>query len=236
MTHPQPSARPDEIARFDRLAAQWWDPAGPMRPLHAMNPLRVDWINRRLGAPKRLLDIGCGAGIAAETLARLGHQVLGIDAAGEAIAAAQAHAEGQHLPLAYRQATPEQLLTEPPRFEVITALEVIEHVANPETFLKTLANLLEPGGTLFLSTLNRTPQSLLVAKLGAEYLLRLLPIGTHDWTRFLTPAELATTATKANLRLQETAGLTYNPRTQQWQQSKNLTINYIAKLHPTATR
>lgn len=226
------SVRADEIARFDRLAARWWDPAGPMRPLHAMNPLRVGWIDARLPPRQRVLDVGCGAGLASEALAQLGHDVLGIDAAGEAIAAAKAHAAGQDLPLAYRITTAESLLTEGARFQAIAALEVIEHVTDPARFLQTLAALLEPGGTLFVSTLNRTAQSLLVAKLGAEYVLRLLPIGTHEWARFVPPVELAKAARDASLRLAETAGMTFDLRTRTWRTSHDLSINYIAMLRP----
>ena len=220
----------DEVDRFDRLAAQWWDPAGPMRPLHAMNPLRVGWIDRRLGGPRRLLDIGCGAGIAAEALARLGHDVLGLDAAGEAIEAARTHAAGEDLPLEYRAGSAEALAEDGARFEAITALEVIEHVADPTGFLRTLAALLEPGGTLFVSTLNRTARSMLVAKLGAEYVLRLLPVGTHDWSRFVTPVELGAAARAAGLRLRETAGMSYDPMRRTWRESRDLSINYIARL------
>ena len=172
-------AAPAEVARFDALAARWWDPHGPMAPLHAMNPLRVGWITARLRTPVRLLDVGCGAGLAAEALARRGCSVLGIDAAGETLAAGRAHAAGQALDVAYRQATTGELVREGQRFAAITALEVIEHVPDPAGFLRDLASLLEPGGRLFMSTINRTARSLLTAKLGAEYVLRLLPVGTH---------------------------------------------------------
>lgn len=220
----------DEVARFGRLAARWWDPAGPMRPLHAMNPLRVGWIDRRLGGPVRLLDVGCGAGLAAEALARRGHAVLGIDAAGEAIDAARAHAAGQELPLAYRVATAEDLRAEGMRVPAITALEVIEHVPDPGAFLATLRDLLAPRGLLFVSTLNRTLRSLAVAKIGAEYVMRLLPPGTHDWRRFITPAELARHGRRAGLRLADSAGMTYDPLRGMWRESHDLGVNYIAAL------
>ena len=231
------SVRQDEIDRFDRLAARWWDPAGPMRPLHAMNPLRTAWIDRRVraataGRPTAILDIGCGAGLAAEALAGMGHQVLGLDAAPDVIAAARAHAAGQALPLDYRVAAAEDLLAEGRRFPVITALEVIEHVADPAGFLATLAALLEPGGMVVVSTLNRTARSLLVAKLGAEYVARLLPIGTHDWSRFVTPAELAQAARPAGLRLVATAGMGFDLARRSWTETRDLSINYIAALEP----
>lgn len=204
-----------------------------MAPLHAMNPLRVGWIDTRLrrvfGHPARLLDVGCGAGLAAEALARLGHDVLGIDAAPEVIAAASAHATNSGLPLTYRQTTAETLLAEGARFQAITALEVIEHVANPQTFLHTLAALLEPGGVLILSTLSRTRRSYLVAKLGAEYVLRLLPVGTHDWKRFITPVELAAMLRSAGLRTTDLAGMTYSPLTGRWRATRDTAVNYIAE-------
>ncbi len=232
MTDRAGSVVPAEVARFDALAARWWDPHGPMRPLHAMNPARISWIATRIaarhGADAAVLDVGCGAGLAAEALARLGHRVLGIDAAGAALAAAEAHADGQNLPLGYRATSAEALADAGARFAVVTALEVIEHVADPAAFIRTLGMLLEPGGTLFVSTLNRTTRALLTAKLGAEYVLRLLPAGTHDWRRFVTPAELAAHARAAGLRLADIAGLVPDPLRGGWRSGHDTGVNYIA--------
>ena len=220
------AASPEEVARFDALAAQWWDPSGPMRPLHAMNPLRIGWITKRLPTACTLLDVGCGAGLASEALARAGHTVLGIDAAAAPIDAARAHAGA--LPIGYRVATTGELVAEGRRFAAITALEVIEHVPDPGGFLRDVAALLEPEGRLFISTLNRTARSLVVAKFGAEYVMRMLPVGTHEWRRFLTPAELARLARGAGLRVTESAGMVFDPLRQRWSMGRDLSINYIA--------
>ncbi len=224
----------EEIARFDALATQWWNPAGPMQALHAMNPLRVGWIDSRIrarfGGGVRLLDLGCGAGLAAEALAELGHDVLGLDAAADAVAAAEAHAAGRGLPLAYRAGAAEDLVAEGARFPAVTALEVIEHVADPAAFLCLLAQLVEPGGLLFVSTLNRTLRSLAVAKLGAEYLLRLLPVGTHDWQRFVNPAELGRYGKAAGFRMADASGMVFDLGTRRWRADADLAVNYIAML------
>jgi 2-polyprenyl-6-hydroxyphenyl methylase/3-demethylubiquinone-9 3-methyltransferase len=239
---PSGSVSPAEIARFDALAAHWWDEGGPMRSLHRMNPVRVRWIAERIvqadASPTRsaarkaesraqILDIGCGAGVAAEALARRGFDVLGLDAAGRAIDAARAHAAGKGLPLTYRTGVAEDLRAEDARFLAIVALEVIEHVADPGAFLATLAALLAPRGRLFISTLNRTPQSFLAAKIGAEYLLRWLPVGTHNWRSFVTPAELGGLLRQVGLRVIDIAGLRVHPLTGQWSTDRNVSINYI---------
>ena len=222
----------EEVARFDALAAEWWDPRGPMAPLHAMNPLRTRWADRQirasLGGPARLLDVGCGAGLVAEAMAKLGHDVLGLDAAASVVDVAAAHAVGQNLQLAYRVGSTETLISEGQRFQAITALEVIEHVSDPAEFVAMLAELLEPGGVLVMSTLNRTRRSYLTAKLGAEYVLRMLPVGTHDWQKFVPPEELARQMRAAGLRTVAQAGMSFNPLRGAWVESRDLSVNYLA--------
>ena len=223
-----------EIAQFDALAAKWWDVNGPMRPLHMMNAPRTAWVSDRIrkyaDGSSAILDVGCGAGLLAEALAREGFSVTGLDAGAEVIAAARAHAQGQRqgLDLTYQQGTAEALAATGVRFPVITALEIIEHVADPEAFLVSLKALLAPGGMLFLSTLNRTLKSYAVAKIGAEYLLRLLPVGTHDWQNFIRPEELGRLCRTAGLNLTETAGLSYTSLTRTFQVSRDLSVNYLA--------
>jgi 2-polyprenyl-6-hydroxyphenyl methylase/3-demethylubiquinone-9 3-methyltransferase len=235
------TALPHEVSKFDRLAERWWDPDGPMAPLHRMNPLRTGWIVERLaarqgrapGAPDalaglQLLDVGCGAGLASETMARREASVTGLDAAGEALQAARAHAAAQGLSITYRQGTPEALAEEAPgRFDAVLALEVIEHVADRTGFVRQLAALARPGGVVFLSTLNRTPRSWLLAKFGAEYVLRWLPRGTHDWRMFVTPAELGVALREAGLRVADITGLTLDPLTGHWRAGRDVSVNYM---------
>lgn len=230
------TARAEEIAKFDALADRWWDPRGPMAPLHAMNPLRCGWVAerlaRRLGRPGedlsglRVLDVGCGAGLASEALARRGAAVTGIDAAGAALEAARAHAALSGLEIDYRAARPEEVSGE---WDAVVSLEVIEHVAPEErpAFLGALARLTRPGGAVFLSTLNRTPRAFLMAKLGAEYVLRMLPRGTHDWKLFMTPAELGAGLREAGLRVEDISGMGFDPLSRRWRATRDVGVNYM---------
>jgi 2-polyprenyl-6-hydroxyphenyl methylase/3-demethylubiquinone-9 3-methyltransferase len=223
------TARADEVGKFDALADRWWDPRGPMAPLHAMNPLRTGWIAARFEgglAGKRVLDVGCGAGLAAEAFARMGADVVGTDAAPAALAVARAHAAAGGLAIDYREGGPEDLPAGKV-FDAVVALEVIEHVEQRAAFIAALARAVAPGGMMFLSTLNRTPRAFLMAKLGAEYLLRLLPVGTHDWRMFVRPSELGALLRPEGFRVTDIAGMVMNPLTREWRESRDLGVNYI---------
>jgi 2-polyprenyl-6-hydroxyphenyl methylase/3-demethylubiquinone-9 3-methyltransferase len=223
-----------EVARFGALAPRWWDETGPMRPLHQMNRLRVGWITERVrahaGPPTAILDLGCGGGIATEALARERFEVTGMDASADAIGVARAHATEAGLSIDYRIGLADDAVAAGLRFDSVVALEIIEHVPDQAAFMQSLAKLLKPGGLLFVSTLNRTLRSLAVAKVGAEYIVRLLPAGTHDWRRFVKPEELGALGRAAGLRLMDLSGMAYSPAAATWTASRDTSINYIAAL------
>lgn len=227
----------DEISRFSKLAATWWDESGPMKPLHQMNPVRLAYIRDwGLGdgdwKDLHILDVGCGAGLLAEPLARVGAKVTAIDASEQNIEVAKAHAAAEGVKVDYRFTTAEDLANPQhpkpaPQFDIVTALEIIEHVSDVEAFLDALSALVKPGGKLFISTLNRTVMSYLFAKLGAEYVLRILPVGTHDWRKFLTPSEVILPAEKRGLKLLDKKGMIYNPVIKSWALGRSMDVNYI---------
>lgn len=230
-----------EVAKFRAMAAEWWDPAGKFKPLHMLNPVRLDYITGQIAAEfardrkslrplegLRLLDIGCGGGLISEPMARLGAAVTGADAAAENIEVARLHAEQSGLAIDYRAVTAESLLAEGAQFDVVLALEIVEHVADPQQFLTTCARLLRPGGVLIASTLNRTPQSFAAAIIGAEWVMRWLPRGTHEWRRFIRPDELAGMFEAAGVRVVDRAGMVFNPLGWSWSLSRrDLAVNYL---------
>jgi len=228
-----------EIAKFNKIAAQWWNPHGPMKPLHALNPTRLTFLKRELaahfGKPQRdmvpfaglsLLDIGCGAGLITEPMARMGFTVTGIDLAEETITAARLHAGAGGLAITYH-AMALDALPEEPSFDAITLLEVVEHVPDVPALLNAAAKRLKPGGILIASTLNRTLKSFALAIIGAEYVLRWLPRGTHDWNRFVTPHELEEALEQAGLTPGLCEGMVFNPLTNQWGLSADCDVNYL---------
>lgn len=221
---------PGEIEKFDALASRWWDPEGDFKPLHDINPLRLDYIESRVGPlrGRKVLDVGCGGGILSEGMAQRGAQVLGIDMAGAALEVASLHALETGVEVEYRQVTVESLAAERlGEFEVVTCLEMLEHVPDPASVIRACATLVEPGGHVIFSTLNRNPRAYLFAIVGAEYLLRLLPKGTHDYSQFIRPSELAAWA-RPQLKLQDLRGLSYNPLTRRYSLSRDIGVNYLA--------
>jgi 2-polyprenyl-6-hydroxyphenyl methylase / 3-demethylubiquinone-9 3-methyltransferase len=221
-----------ELAKFDALAARFWDSHGDFRPLHLLNPVRLQFIATRTAlAGRRVLDVGCGGGLLTESMARAGAQVTGIDLAPGMIEVARLHAAESGLSIDYRVAAAEELAQESPgRFEVLTCMEMLEHVPDPAAMIATLARLLRPEGTLFISTLNRNLKSFLLAIVGAEYLLRLLPRGTHEYERLIVPSELARWSRAAGLTLAELAGIAFNPLTGYVALSGDVSVNYLAHL------
>ena len=229
----------EEVARFDALGADWWDPAGPMAPLHRLNPTRIAWVRDTIAghfkhsgdgpplAGLSLLDIGCGAGLLAEPLSRLGAEVTGLDPAPTSIAIARAHAEETGATPTYRVGTAEELAGEGARFDVVTAMEVVEHVADVPAFVAAAASLVKPGGLFVLSTLNRTFKSFALAIIGAEYVLRWLAPGTHRWEQFVTPDELAAALAAAGLEPINRRGVSYDPLRGEWRLTRDLAVNYF---------
>jgi 2-polyprenyl-6-hydroxyphenyl methylase/3-demethylubiquinone-9 3-methyltransferase len=230
-TQPQAgNVDPGEIAKFEALASRWWDPESEFKPLHEINPLRLDFIDARAGlAGKRVVDVGCGGGILAEAMAHRGAKVTGIDLGEAPLAVARLHAEESGVAVDYRCVSVETLAEEMPgEFDVVTCMEMLEHVPDPASVVRACAALVKPGGQLFFSTLNRNPKAYALAILGAEYVLRLLPRGTHDYAKFIRPAELAGWCRGADLEVQEQSGLVYNPLTRRYRlHPTDVSVNYL---------
>ncbi len=233
------TASPEEIARFTAMAEEWWDPDGKFRPLHQFNPVRLGFLRdaliRHFGADAddpalfaglSVLDVGCGGGLLAEPLRRMGFAVTGIDAGDKNIAVAKIHAEQVGLRINYRVATPEQLAGE--RFDVVLIMEILEHVPDVAAFLGAVAPLVRPGGALFAATLNRTAKAYALGIVGAEYLLRWLPPGTHDWRKFLRPSELAAGLRRSGVMVKDLKGMSYDPLGGAWTLTDDLSVNYMA--------
>ncbi|MDO8704905.1 MAG: bifunctional 2-polyprenyl-6-hydroxyphenol methylase/3-demethylubiquinol 3-O-methyltransferase UbiG [Sulfuricaulis sp.] len=221
---------PDEIAKFAQLAARWWDPHSEFKPLHEINPLRLNYINDRVGLKdKTVLDIGCGGGILAESMAALGARVMGIDLGEAPLAVAKLHLKESGLKVDYRHVSAEDLAREQPEsFDVVTCMEMLEHVPDPASTIAACAKLVKPGGQVFFSTINRNPKSWLLAIVGAEYVLNLLPRGTHEYMKFIKPSEIERWARHAGLSVREFIGMHYNPLTRQYRLGRGVDVNYIA--------
>jgi 2-polyprenyl-6-hydroxyphenyl methylase/3-demethylubiquinone-9 3-methyltransferase len=230
----------EEIARFSALAAEWWDPEGKFKPLHKFNPVRLGYIRDRLCSKfgrdlqslsaltgLSVLDIGCGGGLVAEPMARMGASVTGIDAAPKNVATASTHAAEGGLNIDYRSTTAEALASESQQFDVVLSLEIVEHVADVPLFLASCAALVRPGGVLVMATLNRTAKSFVFAIVGAEYIMRWLPRGTHQWEKFLRPSELTDGLENNGMSVCDITGVTYNPLGDDWQLSRDLSVNYM---------
>jgi len=225
------NADPAELAKFSALAHRWWDPTGDFKPLHDINPLRLDYIARRSGGleGKHALDVGCGGGILAEAAAIAGAKVIGIDLSDKALAVARLHQVESGVAVDYRLTSAEALATDQPAsFDIVTCMELLEHVPDPASTIAACATLVKPGGLVVFSTINRNPKAYLFAVIGGEYLLRLLPRGTHDYARFIKPSELVGFARRAALEADDLIGMTYNPLTRTYRLEADTSINYIA--------
>ena len=236
----------EEVAKFEVIADTWWDHTGPFRPLHKFNPARIRYVRDRLAAHfgrdikkpppfagLSLLDIGCGGGLIAEPMARLGFNVTGIDAVEKNVDVARIHATRSGLDISYQAATPEELLGRGRRYDAVLSLEVVEHVTDLNTFLEAASCLVAPNGAMIAATLNRTLKSFALAKIGAEYILRWLPPGTHDWRKFVKPSELSAGLRLGGLAVTDIAGLTYDLLTDTWNTSRDLDVNYIVFATPS---
>jgi len=231
MAHSQPNFDPAELEKFSALAHRWWDPHSEFRPLHEINPLRLRWIDERAQlAGKSVLDVGCGGGILAEGMARAGARVTGIDLSEKALKVAKLHLLESRLPVEYAYASAEELAVERAgQYDVVTCMEMLEHVPDPSSTVAACARLARPGAQVFFSTINRNPKSYLFAVIGAEYVLKLLPRGTHDYARFIKPSELTRWCRAAGLEVGELLGMTYNPFTRQFRLGPNCDVNYLLR-------
>ncbi|MBU6140054.1 MAG: bifunctional 2-polyprenyl-6-hydroxyphenol methylase/3-demethylubiquinol 3-O-methyltransferase UbiG [Proteobacteria bacterium] len=229
------SIDPKEVEKFSRIADEWWDETGKFKPLHQFNPIRLSHLRRKIEekfsriSGVKILDVGCGGGLVSEPLALAGAEVVGIDASEKNIQVAKIHAEKSALKIDYQATTAEELKNKLAKgFDVVLALEIIEHVSDPESFLQSLAELTKEGGLIFVATMNRNLKSLALAKIAVEYLLRWLPIGTHDWRKFLKPSEINSYAKKSGLQLRELRGFHYNIFNSEWKEVDDLSVNYVA--------
>jgi 2-polyprenyl-6-hydroxyphenyl methylase/3-demethylubiquinone-9 3-methyltransferase len=229
MTETTSNVDHEEIAKFEKLAARWWDPESEFKPLHDINPLRLDYIDRLAGLQgKRVLDVGCGGGLLTEGMAARGAEVTGIDMGKAPLTVARLHRHESGLEIDYRQATAEQLASEEPAgFDIVTCLEMLEHVPDPPSVVAACARLVKPGGHVFFSTINRNPKAFLLAIVGAEYVLRLLPRGTHEYAKLIRPSELDAWVRAAGLELREITGMHYNPFTRECSLGGNVDVNYL---------
>jgi 2-polyprenyl-6-hydroxyphenyl methylase/3-demethylubiquinone-9 3-methyltransferase len=218
---------PAELEKFESLAHRWWDPEGEFRPLHDINPLRLEWIAAHAALDgAAVLDVGCGGGILAEAMARRGARVTGIDLSDKALRVAQLHLHESKLDIRYEKSSAEDFTGE---FDVVTCMELLEHVPHPASMVAACARLVRPGGLVFFSTINRNPKSYLLAVVGAEYVLGLLPKGTHDYQRFIKPSELSRWSRAAGLRVDELIGMTYNPITRRYRLGSDCDVNYLQR-------
>lgn len=229
MTATHSNIDPHEIAKFEELAHRWWDPDSEFKPLHQINPLRLDYIDRRASlAGKKVLDVGCGGGILSESMALRGADVTGIDMGETPLNVAKLHQHESGVNVDYRKTTAETLASEmPQQFDIVASLEMLEHVPDPASVIKACATLVKPGGHVFFSTLNRNPKSYLFAIIGAEYILNMLPRGTHDFSKFIKPSELDNWARSANLNVMELTGMSYNPFSKTYSLGPDVDVNYL---------